>query len=93
MRDIDKIIESLSSTYPALAHEQLRVLHPGADDSGLWFFRHPGSTFEVQLESPTGDCPFLYETDELHAPVQAGTVEEAISLVAAGLGLAPPQPN
>ena len=93
MRDIDKIIQSLTSAHPGMVHEQLRVQHPGTDDNGLWFFRHPDCPFEVQLESPTGECPFLFETGERHTPSQASTVAEAISLVAAGLGLAPPRPN
>lgn len=93
MRDIDKVIESLASAHPGLLHEQLRVSQPGIDDDGLWFFRHPGCPYEVQLESPTGNCPFLCETDERHSPAQASTVAEAVSLVAAGLGLAQPQPN
>ena len=93
MRAIDQIIDSLSRAHPSLVHEQLRVLHPGADDNGVWLFRHPGSPYDVQLESPSGDCPFLYETDERHAPTRAGTVEEAVLLVATGLGLVPPQPN
>lgn len=93
MRDIDKIVQSLFHAHPGLVHEQFRMLHPGADDDGLWFFRHPDFSFEVQLESPNGECPFLFETSELHEPAQARTVAEAISLVAAGLGLVPSQPN
>jgi hypothetical protein len=41
--------------------QQLRVRHPGADDDGLWFFTRPGSSNEVQIESPNGRCPFLIE--------------------------------
>ena len=93
MRDIDEIIRTLTAAHPELAYEQLKVLHPGADDDGLWFFRHPGSPFGVQLESPQGQCPFLFETDERHAPATAGTVAEAVSMVATGLGWASPQPN
>ena len=93
MRDIDEIIRSLTYAHPQLVHDRLKVGHPGADDDGLWFFRHPSSPFEVQLESPEGQCPFLFETSARHAPATAGTVAEAISLVAAGLGLAPPRPN
>ena len=93
MRDIDEIIRTLTSAHPELSHDQLKVLHPGADDDGLWYFRHPNCPFEVQLESPRGQCPFLFETDERHAPATACTVADAVSMVARGLGLAPPQPN
>ncbi len=63
MRDIDAIIKALSLAHPELLVEQLQVLHPGSDDDGLWFFRHPASRYEVQLESSAGMCPFLFETD------------------------------
>lgn len=87
MRDIDQIIQTLKATHPGITQEQLRVLHPGADDDGLWFFRHPASPTEVQLASSTGQCPFLFETDAHDAPATAATVAEAVSLVQQGLGL------
>jgi hypothetical protein len=42
---------------------QLQVTHPGADDDGLWFIKVPGRTEEVQIESSSGTCPFLIESD------------------------------
>ena len=90
MRDIDEIIQKLTAMHPGIVHEQLKVLHPGADDDGLWFFRHPNSPHEVQLESNTGQCPFLYETDASHAPATAVTVAAAVLMVADGLGLRTP---
>ena len=50
--------------YPLVNVQQLQVLHPGADDDEIWFFRCPGSELEVQIESSTGMCPFLIETNE-----------------------------
>ena len=87
MRDIDTIIEALTSAHPTLVVEQLKVLHPGADDDGLWFFRHPSSPNEVQLESPDGTCPFLFETDAHGGRATVATVSDAVSLVAVELGL------
>ena len=87
MRDIDKINSELTREHPELIWEQLRVAHPGADDDGLWFFRHPASEHEVQLESSTGMCPFLFETTANTERVAASTVAEAIALVSHGLGL------
>ena len=87
MRDIDVIAESLGLAHPELSVEQLKVLHPGADDDGLWFFRHPSSPHEVQLESPFGMCPFIFETDADASATTATTIAEAIFLVANGLGL------
>ena len=87
MRDIDKIIDVLTARYPDLAVQQLRVLHPGADDDGLWFFRHPTSTHEVQLESTSGKCPFLFETTASEQRASVNSVAEAVSIVTIGLGL------
>lgn len=92
MRDINKIIASLVEQFPTVQVEQLKVLHPGADDDGLWFFREPSSSFEVQLESSSGNCPFLFETTEHPRALQAGSINEAVQLVAVGLGLRHPGP-
>jgi hypothetical protein len=77
MRDVEKIIQLVRAKFPTVTAEQLKVLHPGADDDGLWFFHHPGSPFEVQIESSTGMCPFLVETDESDGRLTANSVEEA----------------
>ena len=89
VRDIDAILVALVAAHPELVHEQLEVTHP-TDDDGLWFFRHPGSAYEVQLESTTGQCPFLFETDANDARVMASSVEEAVAMVVRGLGLESP---
>ena len=88
VRDIDRVITELRTAYPLLVVEQLRVAHPGADDDGLWFFRHPERPGEVQLESSTGASPFLLEGDDGTPPVSVRSVEEAVALVAFRLGLA-----
>ena len=92
MRDIDAIAQALIQAHPSLSVTQLQVSHPGADDDGLWFFKHPSSPIEVQLESSSGYCPFLVESDARSETLTASTVEDAIALVASGLGLRP-QPN
>ena len=90
MRDIDVIIARLRVAYPDISAEQLTVLHPGADDDGLWYFRHPATGAEVQLESSTGTCPFLFERSGSTDRLTAGTVEQAIAFVVTGLGLSGP---
>ena len=90
MRDIDAIIQQLQLAHPGISAEQLSVLHPGADDDGLWFFRHPASSTEIQLESATGNAPFLVESSESGDRDEAGTVQQAVALVVAGLGLSGP---
>jgi hypothetical protein len=85
-RDIDRVIAKLKTTYPMMTVEQLRVAHPGADDDGLWFFRHPDSPIEVQLESSTGAAPFLVESDD-GARLEVKSVDEAVEIVGLRLGL------
>ena len=86
-RDIDRVITELRRAYPNIVCEQLHVAHPGADDAGLWFFTHPTSRGEVQLESSTGAVPFLVEGTDSPERDMAPTVAEAVALVAARLGL------
>jgi len=64
--------------HPTVTVEQLKVLHPGADDDGLWFFSQPESPFEVQIESSNGTCPFLIETDETDERLTTNSVEETV---------------
>ena len=90
MRDIDAIIAKLHLAYPDISAAQLTVLHPGADDDGLWFFRHSTTDVEVQLESSTGTCPFLFESTGSADRRTADTVEQAVAFVVAGLGVSGP---
>ncbi len=90
MRDIDVIIARLRLAHPAISAALLTVLHPGADDDGLWFFRHPATDVEVQLESSTGTCPFLFESSGSADRLTAGSVEQAVAFVVAGLGISGP---
>jgi hypothetical protein len=62
-RDIDQIIELLRREIPRVQITQLQVAHPGTDDDGLWFIKVPGRTEEVQIESSSGTCPFVIESD------------------------------
>ena len=87
MRDVDKIISLVRVTSPAVTVEQLKVLHPGADDDGLWFFNQPESPFGVQIESSNGMCPFLIETDEANARLTGNSVEEVVQIVSSLLHL------
>lgn len=86
-RDIDSVIDQVRRAFPEIVCEQLRVAHPGADDDGLWFFSHPGRGGEVQLESSTGDLPFLVEGDDSNVCDTVRTIDEAVALVVTRLGL------
>ncbi len=81
MRDVDRIIQLVRDICPALEVKQLRVLHPGADDDGLWYFDQPASEFQVQIESPEGMCPFLVETDENDDRLTGRSVEETVEIL------------
>ena len=78
MRDVDQIINRVRNICPAVEIQQLKVRPPGADDDGLWFFNQPGSPFEVQIESSSGMCPFVVETDESDSRLVTSSVEETV---------------
>ncbi|HET8924584.1 MAG TPA: hypothetical protein VFN26_16495 [Candidatus Acidoferrum sp.] len=82
MRDIEKLIQSFNAIYPTVRVRQLEVSHPGADDDGLWFFQRPDSGLEVQIESSTGMCPFLIETDENDTRMITATIDQTIETLA-----------
>ncbi len=80
-RDIDQIIELLRRHIPGVQITQLRVTHPDADDEGLWFLKVPGRREEVQIESSSGNCPFIIESD-LNTDRQYGrSVDEVVGTV------------
>ena len=87
MRDVDKIISLVHVRSPAVTVEQLKVLHRGADDDGLWFFNQPESPFGVHVESSNGMCPFLIETDETNARLTGNSVEEVLQILSSLLHL------
>ncbi len=82
MRDIENVIQSFNTMYPTVRVGQLEVLHPGADDDGLWFFQTPDSKLEVQIESSTGMFPFLIETNENDTLVTTASVDQTIEALA-----------
>jgi hypothetical protein len=86
-RDIGRVIDELRRMFPGIACEQLHVSHPGTDDNGLCFFTHPDRQGEVQLESSSGNLPFLVEGDDCDVRDRADSNDEAVSLVARRLGL------
>jgi len=81
MRDVDRIIELVRNVCPSVEVKQLQVVHPGADDDGLWYFDQPESEFQVQIESPKGMCPFWVETDENDDRLIGRSVEETVEIL------------
>jgi hypothetical protein len=84
-RDIEQLTDALRRGYPEITIEQRRTAHSGADD-GFWYANHPQGFTEVQIESSTGDVPFLIESD-LAPPIIARAVDDAVRIVTERLGL------
>ncbi|WP_237712421.1 hypothetical protein [Pedosphaera parvula] len=63
-RDIDRIIARLKDEFPSLLVQQLKKTHP-ADDDGLWWVKLSECEEEIQIESPSGNVPFLIEADSI----------------------------
>lgn len=78
--DIHLIVASVASEYPQLQIRQLKVSHL-ADDAGLWFITGPGG-FEVQIESSTGDFPFLMESSVHSERHNIGDIDVALAVIA-----------
>ena len=77
-RDIDQVIAAIKAQVPNVQVEQLRKTHP-ADDDGIWWFKIAGSKSNVQVESSSGNCPFLIETDSASDTTHA--VAETVHLI------------
>jgi hypothetical protein len=84
-RDIEKLTADLQRAYPGITVDRIREPQPG-DEDGMWRIRHPEALTDVQVLSGTGDAPFLVES-ELAPPTPARSVQSAVRLVTARLGL------
>ncbi len=86
LRDIDQIAAAVRAALAEVVITQLRVSHP-ADDDGIWWFALPGRDDDIQLESTTGMCPFLVETDARSGAAArcADSVNAAVAMVVAHL--------
>ena len=92
MRTIDRVIDAIRSTLPGARIEQLKVKFP-SDDDGLWYVNHPNSDVEVNIESSTGELPFLIENSGNGARVTANSLDDTVAAVATALGLSPHLPT
>ena len=82
-RDIDLIISAVREQLPEVDVQQWQKMHPG-DDDGMWFFSLEGNKGEIQLESSSGNCPFMVESDAMSRSDQAtqvATVPDAVKSV------------
>jgi hypothetical protein len=85
MRDIDQVIAALRRRHSDLLVEQRPVAHAAVDEE-IWFISLPSTSIEVQLESSTGNCPFLLESSLSPERLHAATIGETINMVSNMLG-------
>jgi hypothetical protein len=81
--DIDTIMTRLATVRPDIRVTRLKVSHK-ADDDGIWFFS-AGGAIEVQLESTTGNFPFLVESTANERRTTVNTVDQAIGVICSEL--------
>jgi hypothetical protein len=91
MRDVERIIAEVQRLMPDVQWRQLQVTHPGVDDDGLWFFRLPFGTNEVQIESTNGTCPFLVEHGASNERYMGDTIDRVVAKVVEWLRIGIPQ--
>ena len=80
--DIEAVIDGVRAVVPYVVVVQMHRTHP-ADDDGLWWFRLPDISRDIQLESSTYDCPFIVEHDDMASSSQALTAHSVPEAVAA----------
>jgi len=79
-RDVDQISDLVIKQLPGIKVEQLECKHE-ADDDGIWFFKKEGSDKEVQIESSSGNCPFLIESDFTDERITKDSIEGTVETV------------
>jgi hypothetical protein len=77
--DIEKIIKQLASERPDIKVRRLKVSNK-VDDDGIWFFSI-GEKLEVQLESATGNFPFLVESNANERRTTVHAVDQAVDII------------
>jgi hypothetical protein len=81
--DIDRIIAATAERLVNLTVTQLKQSWPG-DDDGVWWFKSQGEDFRVQLESSTGQLPFIFEHDGMESNSEARQIDshdDAVKLI------------
>jgi hypothetical protein len=80
--DIETIIAGVRRAIPEVKVVQMHKSLP-SDDDGLWWFRLPDITEDIQIESSSYDCPFMVEHDSMKTSDEAITCTSAEQTVAA----------
>ena len=77
MKAVEQLIAAIKAALPGVQVKQLQTSLP-ADDDGLWFVTHPTADVEVNLESSTGEFPFLIENSRNDTRITTNDIEETI---------------
>jgi hypothetical protein len=88
--DVDEIIKHVKHRIPTVTVSQLHVSHPGVDDDGLWYFELPGIGQNIQIESSSGQCPFIIEHSGMNSSSEAingASISEVVEAVVSYLSL------
>jgi hypothetical protein len=85
MKAIEQLIPAIKAALPGVQVKQLQTSLP-ADDDGLWFVTHPAYDVEINLESFTGEFPFLIENSRNDTRVTTNDIDETIAALKWTLG-------
>jgi hypothetical protein len=86
-KDIDRIIEQVKLAMPESVVEQCAAYVPSQSDDGIWWFSLPSAARDIQIDSSSGMCPFLAETEDWssHKARRFSSIEEAVGGILAYL--------
>ena len=79
--DADKIIEAIKEKFPGTKVNEWDAMNPRSFYYSLWFFNIPNVDGEIQIESTSGNCPFLVESCLNDDRYNGDTVEEVVSII------------
>jgi hypothetical protein len=82
LHDIERVIRGVRAEFPTVEVVQTPNTQP-ADDDGLWWFRLPTVSRDIQLESSTYNCPFWVEHSDMVSSSEAFISESVIEAVMA----------
>ncbi len=80
--DIENVISGVRAEFPIVEVVQMPKTRP-ADDDGLWWFRLSNVSRDIQLESPTYNCPFWVEHSDMASSSEAFTAQSVSETVSA----------
>lgn len=84
-RAIDDLTAALRRTDARITIEPRQAIVP-EDDSRAWSVRHPDGFTDVQVQSETGDPPFVVASD-FSPPTVVKSVDAAARMIVQRLGL------